>query len=372
MDYQKIKLEIIENLQTLLKLYSSLLSPQELIMLKKKQILIKRQEFNSYKELKQVEIELLPYFARVWQVELTNLDNFREGESFKFLLHCPTVLTDKMEKRLDNIISTSLITDKHFGTFNNIHYGLICSCNANNLMAINEDDSHAMVAREDEVIAQSYFYAGMVDDAKQLYTKKYVMSLKFPNQIENKMILENMKYNGSLYSTQGKDVYCDISLRSKDTDFLAVAILDMATEKERLEAEKLATKFNLKCIEIPSKLYAEKYEIKKEKNKQIYDLLDLDSVYYILHHLEQLKEEYSNLIISQLENKIYIKSDVSKDYVIYDIYANNVIICPQNDTRLFKVQDFMTFYIDDKVIHSKERFNAELHANNLENEFRRR
>ncbi len=368
MSYEEIQQEIVRSIQNLMKIYAQFLTEKELLFLQKKQILIKKQQFSSYQELKEIEQELMPYFARIWHNELTNPTQFKAGESFKFLIHCPTVYASKIDARENNIISASLITDKHMGTFNKINYGLICSCNEENLLSISARDNHALVALKSEKVAQQYYYAGSINNDVNLYTKEYIMSLKFPNQIENELILENIKCNGDLYLADNKNVYSDISLRSESTHFLGVVLFEPASEKEKIEATNLAQKFNLTCIHIPINTYFLKNSIKRHEEKHIYNIMDINTLFYILKHLEQLKVEYNNLIISEIQNQIYLKSDLNKDYVVYDIDKNIAILCPSNDTRLFKIENLSNpvFSVDNSIIYSQNKFQEYLNEFNDE------
>lgn len=368
MSYEEIQQEIVRSIQNLMKIYAQFLTEKELLFLQKKQILIKKQQFSSYQELKEIEQELMPYFARIWHNELTNPTQFKAGESFKFLIHCPTVYASKIDARENNIISASLITDKHMGTFNKINYGLICSCNEENLLSISAHDNHALVALKSEKVAQQYYYAGSINNDVNLYTKEYIMSLKFPNQIENELILENIKCNGDLYLADNKNVYSDISLRSESTHFLGVVLFEPASEKEKIEATNLAQKFNLTCIHIPINTYFLKNSIKRHEEKHIYNIMDINTLFYILKHLEQLKVEYNNLIISEIQNQIYLKSDLNKDYVVYDIDKNIAILCPSNDTRLFKIENLSNpvFSVDNSIIYSQNKFQEYLNEFNDE------
>ncbi len=372
MEYSRIANEINESVTNLINQYRHLFTLDEYMTIKRLQLSLKKQVFNSFEELKREENKFLPYFARVWHHELTNLDEFHIGDNFSFIITCPTTSTEKNNFLRRSFISASLITDKHMGTFNKINYGILCSIDETNLLAISERDSHTITSVDHDDIAKKYFYTATTQEGDKLYSKRYTFSLRLPNEIETDMVKENILQNGDFIIQDKKAVYSDITLDTKTTKKLGVLLFEPFSERDYKEAHALAHKFNLKVSIIPKKMYFEKVSINKSRGqKHLYDISDIDTIEFILEHIEKIGHEYSNLIVNYFNYFVSIKDENQVDKLIINRQLEKVEIYLNGDNRFFQI-DYANghgnyLYSIDHVKVSRDEFQAELLALNPQN-----
>ena len=138
----EIKKEILESIKVILNQYRKMFSKED--YLKIKRIELEKNQINTWNELKNWELKLLPYFNRIWELEMTNFDEWDETSSFRFIIFCPKVLAENFQKDRMKFISSSFISDKHLGTFNQKKYGLICKIKNNNILAISNKDCNTI------------------------------------------------------------------------------------------------------------------------------------------------------------------------------------------------------------------------------------
>lgn len=335
--------------------------------MKKLQFQSKKNNFTSYEELKKYEINFRPFFARIWKLELTNPNDFKIGNNFKFVITCPTVKANKFSLKDKYFVSASLITEKHLGTFNRINYGLICNVDENNFMSVSADDSNTIYeSNSDDFHSKKYFYTATTQAGQKLYNKKYVNSLKLPNQIVSDMVKKNIVENGDFIIQKNKQVYSDITLDSQATNFLGVILLEPYTQFDYEEAHALAEKFNLKIHTIPTNLYHNKiFTSRIAKEQYIYDISDLNTIEYILKHYSDLMQEYSNLMFNYIGDNIVIKDSNGIGKLSINPSLQEMIIFINDDSRYFKI-DFSNdlasnyFYQIDSDLVDRKIFETEL------------
>ena len=371
MEYQDILNEINESVNNLLKQYKKSFTKEEYLFMKKLQIQSKKNNFTSYEELKKYETNFRPFFARIWKLELTNPDNFEVGNDFKFVITCPTVAASKFSLKNKCFVSASLITEKHLGTFNKINYGLICNVDEDNLISASADDSHTIYeSSSDELYDKKYFYTAATQSGHKLYNKKYVSSLKLPNQIALDMVKKNIVENGDYIIQKNKQVYSDITLDSQTTNFLGVILLEPYTQHDYEEAQLLAFKFNLKIHIIPTALYHDKISISRFVQKQhIYDINDLNTIEYILKHYSDLMKEYSNLMFNYIGDNIVIKDSNGMGKLYINPSLQEMMIIINDDIRYFKIcyNNSNYFYKIDSEFVDRNIFEAELKSSKKAN-----
>ena len=366
MEYQDILNKINESVNNLLKQYKQFFTKDEILFMKKLQFQQKNNNFTSYEELKKYEINFLPFFARIWKLELTNPNEFKVGNNFKFVITCPTVAASKFSLKNKHFISASLITEKHLGTFNKINYGLICNVDENNLMSVSADDSHTIYeSSSDDIYSKKYFYTATTQAGRKLYNKKYINSLKLPNQIVLDMIKKNIVENGDFIIQKNKQVYSDITLDPQATNFLGIILLEPYTQHDYEECQVLAEKYNLKIHIIPTTLYHDRISNSRfVKEQHIYDINDLNTVEYILKHYSDLMSEYSNLMFNYIGDNIIIKDSNGFGKLSINPRLQEMIIIINNDSRYFKI-DFSNdlenyLYQIDSDLVDRKIFEAEL------------
>lgn len=374
MEYQDILKEINESVNNLLKQYKQLFTKEEVLFMKKLQFQAKKHNFTSYEEIKNYEIHFRPFFARVWALELTDPNDFKVGNNFKFVITCPTVAASKFSLDNKHFVSASLITEKHLGTFNKINYGLICNVDENNLMSISADDSNTICeSSSDDFHSKKYFYTATTQSGRKLYNKKYINSLKLPNQIGLEMVKKNIVENGDFIVQKNKQVYSDITLDPHSTKFLGVVLFEPYTQHDYEEAHVLAEKFNLKIYSIPTDLYHDKISIAHVvKEQHIYNISDLNTIEYILKHYTDLMQEYSNLMFNYIGDSIIIKDSNGIGKLSINTSLQDMIIIINDDTRYFKIDfsknlDNNYFYQIDSDLVDRKTFETELKSSMKDN-----
>ncbi len=360
---QNIVKQIKDNIDYLVKQYRRLFTKEEFFILKKAALEIQKEPL-TLEKLEEYNQKLLPYFARAWALELTDFSSFQIGAKFKFVITCPTVHAEDFKTVNRDFYSASLVTSKHMTTFNKINYGLVCSVDANNLLAVSQDDSHSVISQSSEKI-NGYYYAATTKSGQKIYTKKALNSLKLPHQIEMEMIKENIKINGDFIINRFKTIYSDITLDSATTKFLGVILFEPYTEFDYKEACTLAQLFHLDLKIIPKALYYEKLSITKiSENKHYYNITDLDTILFLLSHLDDLKNEYSNLIFESFYDLVNIKDENNLGKISINRKLNVASIYLPNDNRYFKIDysgglNYCLFFIDNVEV-SMETFKNEL------------
>ena len=209
MNKEEILNEIILSINTLLKEYRGLFSKEEFIQIKRIELSLKKEGFKSYQELVNLNMTLKPFFSKVWMQEITNFEDFTNGDNFKFVVTTPTKQSTTYDKERKEIISASLITNKHMGTFNRVNYALVCDINPENILAISSKDTHALTTKDNEY--PNYFLSSITSTGSKVFHKNYVNAFKFPEQIEIDLVKENVKNNGDFILETYKNIYSDFS-----------------------------------------------------------------------------------------------------------------------------------------------------------------
>ena len=358
---EEIAKDLIKNIQILLKNYRSLLNKEEYIKIKKIEFDLIHNSLSL--ELEDINKQLRPFFGRVWDHELTNFDDFQVGGNFKFVITVPTVDSSFYDKSNKDIISSSLITNKHMGTFNRKNYGLVCNVDASNFLISSSFDIHGVCPKENDY--PGYIHLATTADGHKVFGKKAFNTLKLPTEIEMELIKQNIKENGDFILEDYKNIYSDITLDAKSTNFLGVILFEPYNEYEQKEAEALAQKYNVELKIIPKKLYYNKLSLASEKeNKHYYDLTNIDTILFIAEHVEDISHEFSNLIIENTYSIINIKEETNKEKISINKNLNIINIYITNDMDYFKIdfsmgKDSLVFILNDELI-TKNEFQEEL------------
>ena len=360
-----MKEEIVNSIENLLKNYRDLYTKEEYIFLKKVSLSCQRENFD-YEKIREITFQIRPFFTRVWQQELTDFNNYNVGDKFKFVITCPTKDAKDYDIKRKSILSCSLITDKHMGTFNHLNYGLVCDVNENNLIATSSYDVHSVLIKNNN--APAYYYISSLKNGYKIFSEKYVNPLKLPNQIEMDLIKENIKVNGDFIKERFKNVYSDITLDATETNFLGVVLFEPYTERDYNEAYELSQKYSLNVKIIPKDLYYKKISISKENEEaHYYDITALETLIFIIEHSDDISKEYSNLIIENGFSLINIKeeSGIGKLSINRELALVNIYL--KDDLHYYKIDysngfKYLQFFIDN-VLVSKEEFRDSLAKN---------
>ena len=245
-----------------------------------------------------------------------------------------------------------MITSKHLGTYNNIPYFIVCSISEDNILGISENDMNSLYVDDQSDYNSKYFYLNDSHN-KRIFSKKYVSNLKTPDEVESYSIDTNIVKNGNIL-LRTKSVYSDILLDGDKTNFLGLIILEPCSTYEKNEAMEIAKKFNLKVKTIDYIKYCERFGVINSNNvnkKKIYNLTDIKSIFYVIHNIEEVKNEYNNLFIQEYNGtyKIISDDDIS---VMYYKNDNKFDIILKNDSRLIRVDlnDTLTYSIENNIV----------------------
>ncbi len=358
MNKEEILNEIILSINTLLKEYRYAFSKEEFGQIKRIELTLKKEGIKNYQELVNLNMTLKPFFSRVWMQEITNFDDFTNGDNFKFVVTVPTKQSETYDKTKKEIISASLITSKHMGTFNRVNYALVCDINPENILAISSKDTHAITTKNNEY--PDYFLSSITSSGSKVFHKTYVNAFKFPEQIEIDLVKENVKNNGDFILETYKNIYSDITLDAKKTTFKGVILFEPYTELDKSEADALAEKYSIPVKIIFKKDYYAKLSIHDAAlDKHFYDLTDLETIIFILKHLDKVRDEYSNLIFENTFAVINIKDESTNLKMAINRELNLVSLYLPNDYRYITLDysagfDNLKFSVDNALVSEAE------------------
>ena len=348
----KIQQELINSINEFIMQYRKSLSSEELLTLKKHTLELRKGNFKTYREYKEKEIEIQKIINKVWEREVTDFDSYDEKSKFKFVVACPTVPADQYEE--SDVISASLITDRHLGTFENIRYGFVCSVSSDNILGICKEDMHpVLLDRPNEDIERQYFYLNTVN-GNDVYSKTYVNSLQTPRTIETQMMTANIRTNGNIL-VRDHIVYSNVLLDAKKTKKLGVFLIEPCEEHAKKEAQKLAKRFKLKVKTISLQHY---YELAglipkgKDETKKHYDIKDIDTLIFIVNNLMELAKENNNLIIDFTSKIARVKDEDTTMYFYYNGVNKsiNLVIPGLNHTINIHLDNEETIEVDGEKI----------------------
>lgn len=257
----QLKINMIARINEFINLYRNEFDKEEFLEMKKNLILLSRTDIYSKQALKEYENSFLKYYAKIWKKSLSDFDTYKGTEDFKFLVTCPTIKAERFQKK--PILSCSLITNQHIGTFNKIPIGIVLEIEEDSILGISSKDMHSLIVRQNEIV-HSYSYLNSTTETK-IYTKTDIMSLKTPKEIEIESIQENIKQNGNILILGEHSVYSDILLNGEKVKLKGIVILEPCEQAWLEEAEKLADKLNLQIKKINYQYYYSKIGINSAK-----------------------------------------------------------------------------------------------------------
>lgn len=353
----QLKINMIARINEFINLYRNEFDKEEFLEMKKNLILLSRTDIYSKQALKEYENSFLKYYAKIWKKSLSDFDTYKGTEDFKFLVTCPTIKAERFQKK--PILSCSLITNQHIGTFNKIPIGIVLEIEEDSILGISSKDMHSLIVRQNEIV-HSYSYLNSTTETK-IYTKTDIMSLKTPKEIEIESIQENIKQNGNILILGEHSVYSDILLNGEKVKLKGIVILEPCEQAWLEEAEKLADKLNLQIKKINYQYYYSKIGINSAKTNlgggySIYDLCFLES---ILKGTSNINES-EDFLVQQVGKNFYIRSYEENDYCIYSPNEQKIDVIIKNDDSLITITfdgNRISYYFEQKEIN-KESMNA--------------
>lgn len=346
--------QIINNINNFLRQYRHLLSKQDFNDIKEKVLDLAKSNINSYKELKDIENWFLKYYSKIWKSKLSSFDKFDGLDDFRFIVTSPTVSAEKYDMK--STVSATLITNKHMGTFNKIPIGIVLDIREDSILGISENDMNSIVVDKNDVVA-SYYYLNSLAN-KKIYSKKRVMSLMTPEQIEMSLIYENVRTNGNILLQGIFPVYSDILLNNENIKMSGIIVIEPCDKEWLIQAEKLSSKFGLKIKKINIEHYYQKFGIINSKTMmKEYDLYDLNLIEKIPDRIHFINSYNSNIYVEQIGKNYCVRENETDDYILYIPEKQEAEIIIKGDSRLIKIcfnGIKISYYIDDNQVNGNE------------------
>lgn len=355
----QLKEEMLAKVKEFITLYRKDFTQEEFLEMKKKIICFSKTNVYSKQALKEFENSFLKYYTKIWKKSMTNFEIYNESNDFKFLVTCPTVRAENFQ--IKSVISSSLITNQHLGTFNKIPIGIVLEIEEDSILGISDKDMHSLSVKQNEIV-NSYYYLNSTE-TNRIYSKNKVMSLKTPKEIEMSLIKENIKKNGNILVLGESSVYSDILLNGKTIKMKGILIIEPCTEEWKKEAQKLADKLHLPIKRINIEYYYSKIGLNHSETQMgggysIYDLCFLESILKGTSNINDANNlNADNLFVQQVGKNFFIKSDESNDYLLYQPNEQMLHFVKKNDTTMIKIvfDGLRIFYfLDNQKVNKEE------------------
>ena len=262
---------------------------------------------NHNASIEGLEKKLTPINMKVWKNVLTNSNDFKNGDSFNFLIHnfasidtLDNLIKDMSKYRYDRI-SASLISDECVGMYCLNKYrrcGFIYPPNS----AIITSGKHDLYSVEDE-------------DYKVIKNKEYastLISIPFLNKEQKKIADDKMEEFDYISN------HNEIVLDSKNTKPSALYIMGYGENDINVDYDEiyaLAKKLNLPVIEIDMSIYREKKNLEPlGKDAKEYIAYHTILSFYGLNHYDYAKfEESETKIFNNLIETF--KDEICSSYI---------------------------------------------------------
>lgn len=275
--------------------------------------------------LADIESKLQSISDKVWVSSITNPEDFKLGESFKFIVHniSKTEMVDTTEFITRNTrVSASLITDKEMGLFGIHKYGMIYP-STSKIITTGYDD------------LQSY----ETSDGNEIFNSRN-STLITPQQIEAYCVQKSLKENGKRLNNDNANIYNEVLLDSttglKPVGIYCITFGEKELSYDYQSAKKLAEQSGLPLIDIDISLYRTKgnkgtYLIDEEalsvKEQKLFAENFLKQYYKSKGHDLATAQDFT-----EADLKLY--QDVIIDIFLTQKKENNV--SPENLFKLFE------------------------------------
>ena len=272
-----------------------------------------------------IESKLQSISDKVWASSITNPENFKLGETFKFIVHniSKTEMVDTTEFITRNTrVSASLITDKEMGLFGIHKYGMIYP-STSKIITTGYDD------------LQSY----ETSEGNEIFNSRN-STLITPQQIEDYCVQKSLKENGKILNNDNANIYNEVLLDSttglKPVGIYCITFGEKELNYDYQSAKKLAEQSGLPLIDIDISLY----RTKGNKGTYLVDEEALSVKEQKLFAENFLKQYYKSkghdLAIAQdfTEADLKLYQDVIIDIFLTQKKENNV--SPENLFKLFE------------------------------------
>lgn len=203
-------------------------------------------------DINKIEENLQSITKKMWQNYLTPVTDYKEGESFHFLIHNAsktdlegTTLNEHYGRK--GRISTSLITDQQMGVYGRHRYGFIYP-----------PDTKIITAGYRDIYSYETLKEGNFsqNDSNS--------SLLAPNAINQYCIEKTIENNGEILNRDNANIYNEVLIDATNIKPVGIFCLTFGEKdlsEDYVSAKNLAEKNNLPLIEIDISLYRTKNNI---------------------------------------------------------------------------------------------------------------
>lgn len=269
----------------------------QLLTIDDKQCMRLLEELNAFQRWENMIKE---FAVRIWQEQLTNPQQYQEGQSFKFVAHCLTKGTNFLQGEITAPphLSASLLTERHLGTYGKRNYGFIYPVLFENLLLISKDDlySNSFAMEAPEV---GFFYYEHIGEHQILMFSELNSSKTItPEQIELECIRKTLEVNQELLNYDNRSIYNEILLHNNEySSPLAVFCIvngDRHYNSDFTQAQRLAKELKLDLLVIDKALYRERLDLSclTEKEKQnILEALTVKCLKLSFHLYSRMRDE---------------------------------------------------------------------------------
>lgn len=345
--------EVLRNIRKFIEANRNIFSREDYFAIKRRIHSVLRDN-PSYEELKRLENSFLKYVSLLWKNSLSSFKDYDGKSDFSFLVTVPTVSSQLFEVK--DLISASLITSKHLGTFNKIPVCVCLEIIDDAILGISSKDMHSVVDNSGAYSGEYYYMNDYDND--MIFTKFQVDSLLSPKEVESMLIKENISVNGNILYLGEKSVYSDILLKGKMVKVSGILVLSNANSYWINESRVLADKFNVPIKVIDCMHYYEAVGLTHNEGNRIeYHLYDIALIEAILKQKFHVTNGDSNLTSDRVGNKTIIRSMDSPNYLMADFDRNEMNIILKEDYRDIRMHydgENVTYSVDNSYVSRNE------------------
>ena len=205
--------------------------------------------------------------------EITKPNQFYPKQEFRFIVHVPTEGTNNDNDENFAITSTSLITDRSMGLYDNGYgkFGYILDFDMENFIVSSTADLYSSLYPQEEYDNEDYYLQFYKNDMYVIETDEELFQMSetciaIPHYMEQVNINTTIEVNGEPLNYDEEEIYNEIVMLNNDklkkVGIFVRTIGDKNFNNDYLRANQLAEKTGLPLIEIDKSLYREKAGLK--------------------------------------------------------------------------------------------------------------
>ncbi|MGM9875686.1 MAG: hypothetical protein ACI310_00455 [Bacilli bacterium] len=210
---------------------------------------------------------------KVLKSEMTKPDQFYPNQRFAFIVHVPTDGTNNDSDEKFKVTSTSLITDRSMGLYDDGFgkFGYILDFDLENFIVSSTADLYSSLYPQEEFDNEDYYLQFYKNDMYVIETDEELFQMSetcvaIPHYMEQVNTNTTIEVNGEPLNYDEEEIYNEIVLLNNDklkkVGIFVRTVGDKNFNKDYLKAMQLAQKTGLPLIEIDKSLYRQKAGLK--------------------------------------------------------------------------------------------------------------